>query len=172
MAVVSTRKDPEAMTLTIYAEFEASIERVWQLWDDPRQLERWWGPPVYPATFVDHDLRAGGRMSYFMTGPEGDQPRGWWRVLAVDAPRRLEFTSGFADDQGEADPDMPTMNMRVQLDELAHGGTGMTVETTFPSPQAMAQIISMGMEEGITGALSQIDAILLDGVAPPLEDAD
>jgi uncharacterized protein YndB with AHSA1/START domain len=171
MTVVSARKDPVAMTLTIYAEFEASIERVWQLWDDPRQLERWWGPPLYPATFLDHDLRVGGHASYFMTGPGGDQPRGWWRVLVVDAPRRLEFVSGFADESGEPDPDMPTMIDRVQLDELATGGTGMTVETTFPTPQAMEQIISMGMEEGMTGALSQIDAILLESVAPPLDGA-
>jgi hypothetical protein len=35
----------------------------------------------------------------------------------------------------------------------------------------MEQIISMGMEEGMTGALSQIDAILLESVAPPLDGA-
>jgi hypothetical protein len=35
-----------------------------------------------------------------MTGPEGDRHRGWWRVIAVDAPRALEFEDGFADDDG------------------------------------------------------------------------
>jgi uncharacterized protein YndB with AHSA1/START domain len=169
MTVVSARKDLVAMTLTIYAEFEASIDRVWQLWDDPRKLERWWGPPTYPATFQDHDLRVGGEMSYFMTGPEGDQPHGWWRVLEVDAPRRLEFVSGFADDNGEPSPDMPTMTLRVHFEELSEGVTGMSVETTFPTPQAMAQIISMGMQEGMTGALTQIDAILSEVIAPPLD---
>jgi hypothetical protein len=32
--------------LVLVAEFDAPIERVWQLWADPRQLERWWGPPT------------------------------------------------------------------------------------------------------------------------------
>ena len=78
MTVTAVRKDPAALTMTLDAEFEASPERVWQLWADPRQLERWWGPPTYPATVTSHDLRAGGRVEYHMTGPEGDQPRGYW----------------------------------------------------------------------------------------------
>ncbi len=48
---------PSARTMTLEAEFDASPERVWQLWADPRQLERWWGPPTYPATVTTHDLR-------------------------------------------------------------------------------------------------------------------
>ncbi len=41
MTVVSTHKDAEALTLTFVAEFDAGVERVWQVWQDPRQLERW-----------------------------------------------------------------------------------------------------------------------------------
>ena len=50
MTVTNVTKDTEALTLTLDAEFAAPPERVWQLWADPRQLERWWGPPAYPAT--------------------------------------------------------------------------------------------------------------------------
>ena len=80
---VTVRKDPSSRTMTLEAEFEASPERVWQLWADPRQLERWWGPPTYPATVDAHDLRPGGRVEYHMTGPEGDQPRGYWEIDEV-----------------------------------------------------------------------------------------
>lgn len=160
MTVMSVHKDPEAMTMTITAEFDAPVGRVWQLWVNPRRLERWWGPPTYPATFVDHDLTPGGSVTYFMTGPEGDQHRGWWRVLAVAAPHHLEFEDGFADDAGEANPDMPTMTIRLTLDEQADGGTRMAIETTFPSMEGMDQMISMGMEEGMTSAVAQIDGVL------------
>jgi uncharacterized protein YndB with AHSA1/START domain len=78
MTVVSTQTDTEALTLTFVAEFDASVERVWQMWQDPRQLERWWGPPTWPATFDRHDFVQGGRSSYYMTGPEGEKARGWW----------------------------------------------------------------------------------------------
>ena len=40
MTVTAVRKDPAALTMTLTAEFDASPERVWQLWSDPRQLER------------------------------------------------------------------------------------------------------------------------------------
>jgi uncharacterized protein YndB with AHSA1/START domain len=163
MTVTSVHKDPEALTMTVHASFGAPIERVWQLWDDPRQLERWWGPPVYPATVAHHELRAGGTMSYFMTGPQGDQPHGWWRVLEVDAPKRLVFLNGFGDANGEPDPAMPTMTFRVELSAGTDGATSMTVEIEFPSLGAMTQVMSMGMEEGFTLAMSQIDAMLEEG---------
>jgi uncharacterized protein YndB with AHSA1/START domain len=157
---VSIDKDPEAMTMTIVSEFDATARRVWDMWENPRQLERWWGPPTYPATMVDHDLTPGGRVNYFMTGPEGDKPHGWWRVLAVEAPHRLEFENGFADDSGNPDPDMPKMIIRVSVDEQAGGPTRMTIETTFPSLEAMEELITMGMEEGMAAAVAQIDGIL------------
>jgi uncharacterized protein YndB with AHSA1/START domain len=159
MSVKSIHKDPDTLSMTIDAEFEAPVERVWQLWSDPRQLEKWWGPPSYPATVVDHDLNPGGTVTYFMTGPEGDKARGWWRVISVDAPHGLEFEDGFADDAGQPNPDMPTTMTSVTITEVA-GRTNMAIATKFPSTEAMEQMISMGMEEGMASALAQIDDLL------------
>jgi len=72
MTVTAVRKDPHRLTMTIEAEFDAAPERVWQLWADPRQLERWWGPPNYPATVTQHNLAPGGRVEYgWSTGRSG-----------------------------------------------------------------------------------------------------
>ena len=38
MSVVSVEKDFDSLSLTLVADFDAPIERVWQLWADPRQL--------------------------------------------------------------------------------------------------------------------------------------
>ncbi len=111
MTITSVRKDPEALTMTIAVELDATVERAWQLWADPRQLERWWGPPTYPATVVDHDLATGGGVTYFMTGPDGDKAHGWWQVLAVEPPNRLELKDGFADAAGTPNETMPTTTM-------------------------------------------------------------
>ena len=172
MTVTSVQKDPVNKTMTVVAEFDAPPERAWQLWADPRKLERWWGPPTYPATVVDHDVTPGGRVTYFMTGPDGDKHAGWWHMIDVEAPRRLEFEDGFADDSGQPNPDMPTMTIRVALagrstggdgGDSGDGGTRMTIETTFPSTEAMEQLVEMGMEEGMQAALGQIDDILREG---------
>jgi uncharacterized protein YndB with AHSA1/START domain len=107
MSVTSVDTDYDSLTTTLVADFDAPIDEVWQLWADPRKLERWWGPPTYPATFEKHDLSPGGEVTYFMTGPEGEQPRGWWRVTSVDPPGSLRFTDGFANDDGSPNEEMP-----------------------------------------------------------------
>lgn len=166
MTVTDIAKDSERLTLTITSEFDATIDRVWQMWENPRLLERWWGPPEYPATVVAHDLTPGGRVTYYMTGPDGDQPHGWWRVLRVEPPHHLELEDGFADEHGNPNPDMPVMTIRVELTEPAAGRTRMEIETTFPSPETMEQIIAMGVEEGMSAALGQIDDLLRAEHAP------
>ena len=159
MTVKDVQKDPATLTMVVTAEFSAPIERVWQLWDDPRQLERWWGPPTYPATVVDHDLVPGGTVTYFMTGPEGDKAQGWWRVLAVESPHSLEFEDGFADDTGAPNPDLPVTTTRVVFSEEG-GTTQMVMTSTFPTREAMEQLINMGMDEGLRAAMAQMDDIL------------
>lgn len=165
MTVTSTKKDPENLTFEITSEFDASIDRVWQLWEDPRQLERWWGPPTYPATVVEHDLTPGGEVKYYMTGPEGDTHWGWMKFAAVDAPNSLELDEGFADDRGEPNPEMPTAALRVDIVEESEGKARMTIDVRFPSLEAMEQMMAMGMDEGLAGAIGQIDDILLAGSA-------
>jgi uncharacterized protein YndB with AHSA1/START domain/dihydrofolate reductase len=108
MAVVTVEKDVDSLSLTIVAHFDAPIERVWQLWADPRQLERWWGPPSHPATVDKHRLAVGGEVTYVMTGPGGETSRGWWRVTYVDPPTSLEFTDGYANEDGTPNEDTPT----------------------------------------------------------------
>lgn len=162
MAVISTEKDLEALSLTIVAEFDAAVERVWQIWEDPRQLERWWGPPTYPATFEKHEFREGGSASYFMTGPEGDKSRGWWKFTAIDSPRRLEFNDGFADGSGAPVDEMGESHAVVTLEEVEAGRTRMTVASSFESADQLQQMIEMGMEEGLKEAMGQIDGILAE----------
>ncbi|GGX06196.1 SRPBCC family protein [Streptomyces lomondensis] len=159
MSVTSVDKDFDHLTLTLIADFAAPVERVWQLWADPRQLERWWGPPTYPATVEQHDLTPGGEVTYFMTGPEGDRHHGWWRITSVAEPTSLEFTDGFADDEGKPRDDMPVNTVRVRLTEHG-GGTRMEMRSLFDSREQMEQVIGMGAVEGLTAAVGQIDALL------------
>ncbi len=162
MTVTAVRKDPEALSLTLNAEFDASPERVWQLWADPRQLERWWGPPTYPATVTKHELTPGGRVEYHLTGPDGDQPHAYWDVVEVTPPRSLIVSDGLANQDGSPNTDMPTNQVRVTIEEIRAGRTRMSIVSTFPSIEAMEQLIAFGMEEGLTQAVGQIDAILAD----------
>jgi uncharacterized protein YndB with AHSA1/START domain len=159
MSVTSVDKNLDSLTITLVADFDAPIERVWQLWADPRKLERWWGPPSYPATVEKHDLTPGGDVTYLMTGPDGDQPRGWWQVTSVNPPKSLEFTDGFANQDGTPNADMPITRVHMQLTEHS-GGTRMELRSVFESREQMEQLVSMGVVEGLQQAVGQMDGLL------------
>jgi uncharacterized protein YndB with AHSA1/START domain len=160
MTVTGTSRDAHARTLTITAELAAPPARVWNLWADPRLLEQWWGPPTWPATFSEHGVRPGGGSRYVMHGPEGGTSAGWWRTVSVDPPHRFEFENGFADADGEPDPSMPVMVIRLAIEERVGGLTRMTGVITFASTADMEQVLTMGMEEGMTAAMKQMDALI------------
>jgi uncharacterized protein YndB with AHSA1/START domain len=159
MTVLNTSNDPKALTMTVVSQLEASPEQVWQVWEDPRKLERWWGPPTFPATFTRHEFVPGGQSRYFMTGPAGETPRGWWRIDTLDPPHGIEFANGLAGDDGEPVPGVEPMAGRVILEER-DGGTRMTVMTMFTDVEQMQKMLEMGMQEGMVEALRQIDALL------------
>jgi uncharacterized protein YndB with AHSA1/START domain len=162
MTVTAVRKDPAALSLTLTAEFDASPERVWQLWADPRQLERWWGPPTYPATFTSHELSPGYRVQYHMTGPEGDQPHGFWDLVEVQPPNRLTFRDGFANADGSPNDEFPVGETIVTIQPIGDGRTRMEIEGRSPTAEALEQVLAMGMEQGLIEAVGQIDAILAE----------
>lgn len=159
MPVTSVTPDIDNRTLTIVADFAAPVERIWQVYADPRQLEQIWGPPTYPATFADHDLRPGGRMNYFMTSPEGEKFCGYWRITEVSEPDFFAFADGFADEQFNPNTDLPE-SQNVYSFAPHQGGTRATFVATYPSAEGLQQVLDMGMIEGATAAIGQIDELL------------
>ena len=107
-----------------------------------------------------HDLTPGAHVTYFMTGPEGDQHHGWWKDQAVDpphAPRARKTVS--ATPTAGRNPEMPTGLMVVALTEN-EGGTLMAIESSFESLETMEKLLEMGQEEGMLEAIGQIEGIL------------
>ena len=160
MTVTAVDKDIDQLTMRMTAEFAATPERVWRLWADPRQLERWWGPPAWPATFTEHELTPGAHSAYHMTGPNGDEAHGWWEIVAAEPPQSLAFRDGFANADGTPNPELPVTEANVTIEAIGDGKTRMVMSSRFPSREAMQQVLDMGMEEGLREAIGQIDGIL------------
>jgi uncharacterized protein YndB with AHSA1/START domain len=158
--VTNVTQDLNTRTLIMTAEFAAPVERIWQVYADPRQLEQVFGPPTYPATFVEHDLTPGGTAHYFMTSPEGEKYYGWWKVTAVDEPSTFAFEDGFAaDDSFTPLEDMP-VSRNVYAFEASDGGTRATFTATYDSAEALQKVLDMGVVEGASSAIAQIDTLV------------
>lgn len=159
MPVVNIIRDVETFTLTIVAEFAAPPARIWALYADPRQLERVWGPPTYPATFVDHELKPGKRSTYYMTGPEGQKFHGFWVITEVNQPHSFGFDDGFADADFNPIQAMPSARCVYRLEAIPTG-TRATYTSTYASREDLEKVLAMGVEEGATLAINQIDALI------------
>jgi uncharacterized protein YndB with AHSA1/START domain len=138
MSVISVEKDFDSLSLILVAEFDAPIERVWQLWADPRQLERWWGPPTHPAAVDQHELAAGGEVTYVMTGPEGEKSRGNTPTTAVD--------------------------MRLTDHD---GGTRMQLRFVFESREHIERLERWRAFEVFAQSVGQMDALLAADITQP-----
>ncbi|MFC3687928.1 SRPBCC family protein [Aquipuribacter hungaricus] len=159
MPVTDVVPDMDALTLAIVADFAAPVDRVWQVYADARQLEKVFGPPTYPATFVDHDLTPGSRSTYYMTSPEGEKFAGVWDIRTVDETTQFTFEDAFADEYFVVDPDMPVSRNCYAF--AAHdGGTRATYTSTYASAEALQQVLDMGVVEGASSAINQIDSLL------------
>jgi uncharacterized protein YndB with AHSA1/START domain len=161
MPVTTVEKDLDQLTIKITADFAAPLRRLWDAYTDPRQIERFWGPPTYPATFLRHDAVTGGRSVYVMTGPEGEPQYGCWDWTATDAPNSFEVIDRFADESGEPNPDFPATRMEFAFEETSTGSR-QTTTSRFDSVEQMQQLLDMGMLEGVREAMGQIDQVLAD----------
>jgi uncharacterized protein YndB with AHSA1/START domain len=161
MPITSVDKDLTALTMTVVADFPVPVRRLWDAYADPRQIEKFWGPPTWPATFTRHDMAVGGRSQYVMTGPDGEKSGGYWEFTRVDAPHAFEVLDGFAQEDGSPNTEMPSMRMLFTF-EPTDNGSRLTTTTSFNSLEQLEQLIEMGMEEGMRGAMSQIDAVVAD----------
>ena len=161
MPVTDVTTDTTALTMTLTAEFAAPPERVFRAFTDPAQLERFWGPPTWPARVFELDVRVGGLAKYQMTGPRGEIAGGLWEFLAVDAPHSFELTDHFTDPEGNVMTDMPTMRMTFDFQEI-EGGTRLVTHTFFDSLEALEKVVDMGSVEGSTLAINQLDRVLMD----------
>ena len=154
MPITSVTQDPENLTLTIVADFPVSQERLWEAWADPRQLERFWGPPFAPSTFTHHDFTVGGRAEYFLTGPNGEKWSGSWKFTAVKPTESFEAVDGDGDDEnGPA-------SMAFAF-ETTPTGSRMTGVIRFASLEALEET-APGMTEGLRAGMPQLDALLAE----------
>ncbi|MGW8482424.1 SRPBCC family protein [Microbacterium sp. NPDC055903] len=161
MPVTDVITDADNLTMTVIADFAAPVDRLWDAFTDPRQLERFWGPPGWPATFTAWAFEVGGHAHYAMHGPRGEMSAGSWEFLAIDAPKGFEVLDAFADEEGKPLDGFPAMRMTFSF-AATEDGSRMTNTSYFDSAEALEQIVEMGAVEGTRMAMAQLDAVLQD----------
>jgi uncharacterized protein YndB with AHSA1/START domain len=153
--LTSITRDAETLTMTVVGDYPVAQQRLWRAFTDPRQLERFWGPPGHPVTCTHHDLRPGGRAEYVMTFPDGEKLGFSWVFGVIDPISSFEARDG--DDDDENGPSSMTFTFATTAT-----GSRVTVVSRFSSLETL-ETTAARMEDGMRAALPQLDDVLTEG---------
>lgn len=161
MPVTDIALDPDALTMTLVADADVPVDRLWRAFTQPRQIERFWGPPGWPATFRDFDFTVGGRAIYYMTSPTGERHYGAWEFTDIRPNEGFEAIDAFIDEAGTVNDGLPASRMTFSFTPT-DTGSRLELVTHFASLDGLEQSLAMGMREGIRLAMGQLDAVVHD----------
>lgn len=149
----------EKNTMTITREFAARRQLVWDCHTRSELLDQWFAPKPLTTKTKSMDFQEGGHWLYVMVDPSG--PEYWGRmdykkIRPIDNYTALD---GFCNATGALNPDLPRAEWDVTFTEQG-GHTLVHTVVTYPSPEAIQQVIDMGMKEGMTSTMERLDELL------------
>lgn len=152
-------KDFERGTLRVERLFDVAPERVWQAHTQSELLGEWWAPQPWKAVTVSMDFREGGKWLYYMLGPEGERHYCTQTYETIEPGISFTGEDYFCDENGVKKEDMPVSHWTMQL-VPQENGTQMITTVHYVRADDLRKAIEMGMEEGYTMGLNQLEALL------------
>ncbi|MES2337744.1 MAG: SRPBCC family protein [Pseudomonadota bacterium] len=143
------------------APYELRIERiidvpvdvVWRAWTEHQ--DEWFCPRPWRSETLVQELRAGGRSSIVMRGPEGEENHLEGVFLEVVPGERIVSTDAFTHGWLPAGPFM----VRIDTFEDIGGRTRYTATARHWTREAMEQHAAMGFDAGWNAATDQLVAV-------------
>lgn len=151
----------------IHESFSASIEKVFEMWTNPKHLSKWLPPTGMHMNFIKSEIKEGSRTFYSMEG-NGIKMFGSTEYLKIERPHLLVYTQQFRDEQDKISrhplaPLWPeTMQTTVQFESEGPEETRVTV-TWAPhghaTPEEIAAFVKErgGMTTGWSGSFDKLE---------------
>lgn len=151
--------DKENNSLKIKREFNAPLDRVWEAWTTAEILDQWWAPKPYKAVTKSMDFREGGRWLYYMESPEGHKH--WCKndYEKIDPKKSFSGLDAFCDEEGEVNTAMPR-TLWTNTFNQSEDKTLVTIIAKYENLEDLEKVLNMGMKEGFTMALQNLDEYL------------
>ena len=152
--------DEQKSTITIKREFAAKRKLVWDCYTKSELLDRWFAPKPLTTKTKFMDFKEGGHWHYAMVEPNGQEYWGRMDYQTIQAIDSYTSLDGFCDDTGALNPAFPRSQWNVNFSDLA-GHTVVETLVSYASPEALQQVIQMGLKEGLTSTMERLDELLL-----------
>jgi uncharacterized protein YndB with AHSA1/START domain len=156
----------EGAAYILEREFSAPRELVFRAFSEAEHLKMWWGPRGWEVTVCNVDFRPGGVWHYCMKCMDENQGEfygmeSWGKAVyrEIDEPGTIVYTDYFSDEEGNEAEGMPPSDIHMAFQEQ-EGKTRIICRSIFESPQALQEVLKMGMEQGITETWDRLEEYL------------
>ena len=132
--------------------FDAPREMVFDAFNRPELLKRWFGPRGWSLAVCKADSRVGGGFRFVLRGPNGKEMgmRGAYREIV--RPSRSVHMESFDDYPGES-------QVTAEFVER-EGKTTLTVTVLYPSKEVRDIVLRSGMEHGAAESYDRLAEML------------
>jgi uncharacterized protein YndB with AHSA1/START domain len=154
--------DIEGRVLTFTRTFNYPRALVFAAFTQSDHLRRWWGPEPWGVSDSVMDFRPSGSWHYAMQGPDGTKSWGIMLYKEIDPPFRVVYEDAFADEDGNVDSRLPTATGVWEFTESGDGTADVKMTTEYADEEALKTVLEMGMLEGMSTALKQLEALLAE----------
>jgi len=151
--------------VTLVRVVDASPEKVWKAWTDPKLLKQWWGPDNVTIPECEVDLRVGGKFSITMEAGEAMGPyKGTlWPMVAeftvVEPNRKLSYKANAWTEGADKQDTMIDQTTDITFTE-ENGKTKVEVYAAIYKTGPKAKMAAQGMEMGFTQQLAKLEKFL------------
>lgn len=149
----------EENTITIKREFAAKRQLVWDAYTTSELLDQWFSPEPLTTKTKTMDFSEGGYWLYAMVDPEENEHWGRMDYLEIEPIEGYKALDGFCDEEGNLNKELPRANWDVTFQDLDENSLVQTV-VTYDSLEDLEAVIEMGVEEGMTSTLENLDELL------------
>lgn len=155
--------DMKKYNVEITRVFDAPIEQVWEAWQDPSLVKKWWGPKGFTCPVAEMDFREGGSSLVGMRSPQGQDMYNTWTYQSITPMKEIRYILNFTDNAGNklnpADIGLPAaipedVPHEITLKDLGGKTEVRVTEMGYGAPE-VAEMSKMGMEQ----CLDKMEAI-------------
>jgi len=150
--------------LVITREFAAPRELVWRVWNEPKHIEKWFGPQGFTTRVNSQDFTTGGKWDYVMIGPDGDEFPFNGVFLEIDPISKVVSTDEFGEEYTERNPEMsmPKITSVTTLFEDHGETTRVVIKTLRATADDLKKHEEMGVEAGWNSSFEKLDVYIAE----------
>ena len=150
--------------IVINREFDAPRQLVWDVWTQPKHIEKWFGPKGFDTRVEKFDFKVGGRATYVMVGPDGKEYPGTGVYKEIVPIEKIVTTDEFGEGFEESHPDMDLPHGMVTtalFDDLSDK-TKLTLIISHPTVEDRKKHEAMGVVAGWNSSFDCMDDYLAE----------